>query len=121
MFQIVMYDFWGRRIFAILGDLFCFIFLSVVATVGVGTTHTPTAIRAVIASIILTQTFSRWSVSNAFVIGAEIGGVKMRRKVMATSGVVNMASAILITSVLVGIVHFSVDEAWIQLTRGSRT
>lgn len=98
LFQIIMYDFWGRRIFAILGGFFCFIFLSVVAGLGVITDPTATQRSAVIASVILTQTFSRWSVTNAFVIGAEIGGVKMRRKIMATGGVVNMCCAILITA-----------------------
>jgi len=104
LFQIIGYDYFGRRIFATLGGFFCFIFLTVIAEVGGSGTNIPTdarSINAIIASVILVQTFSRWSVSNAFVIGAEIGGVKMRRKVLATSGVVNMASAILVTSVVV--------------------
>jgi hypothetical protein len=97
-FQILTYDFIGRRFFATFGGLFCFIFLAVVSTLGTLTKPTSAQINAVIASVILTQTFSRWAVNNAFVIGAEIGGVKMRRKVMATGGVVNMSCAILITS-----------------------
>ena len=78
--------------------MFCTIFLSVVAGLGVVTNPTTTQTNAIIASVILTQTFSRWSVTNAFVIGAEIGGVKMRRKIMATGGLVNMCCAILITA-----------------------
>ena len=93
-----MYDYIGRRFFAIFGGLFCFIFLCVVSTLGTWTVFTPTSINALIASVILVQMFSRWSVTNAFVIGAEIGGVKMRRKVMATGGIVNMMSAIVITA-----------------------
>lgn len=99
-----MYDYWGRRIFAILGGTFCFVFLVVVAEVGGTGTKVPTdptAINAIIASVILVQFFGRFSITNAFVIGAEIGGVKMRRKVLATGGLVNMASAILVTSVVV--------------------
>lgn len=98
LFQIIMYDFWRRRIFAILGGLFCFIFLAVVATLGTVASPSSTQINTLIASVILVQTFGRWSVTNAFVIGAEIGGVKMRRKVLATGGFVNMCCAILITS-----------------------
>lgn len=97
-FQIFMYDIVGRRFFAIWGGLICFIFLSVVSSVGMRTNPTPAATNGIIASIIITQIFSRWATTNAFVIGAEIGGVKMRRKVTATAGLVNMSSAILITS-----------------------
>ena len=98
LFQILTYDFIGRRFFATFGGLFCFIFLTIVSTLGTLAKPNSTQINAVIASVILTQTFSRWAVNNAFVIGAEIGGVKMRRKIMATGGVVNMSCAILITA-----------------------
>lgn len=129
MFQILMYDFWGRRIFAIMGGLLNFIFLAIVAELGnaaapqtaISATataphHSP-AINAIIASIILVQTFGRWSITNAFVIGAEIGGVKMRKKLMASAGVVNMGSAILITSV----VPYLMDTGPGSAGLGSRT
>lgn len=115
MFQIILYDRIGRRVFAILGGLLCFIFLSVVSSLGVGGSAKPldskAATHAIIASIILTQTFARWAVTNAFVIGGEIGGTKMRKKVLAVAGVVNMCSAILITSVTVSLSCFVVEEA----------
>lgn len=104
LFQIIMYDYIGRRPFATFGGLFCFIFLAVVSSLGSMKVQSKSAIDAIIASIILVQVFSRWSVTNAFVIGAEIGGVKMRKKLLATSGVVNMSSAILVTSVVVSTV-----------------
>lgn len=68
-------------------------------------THDQTKVHAIIASIILTQIFARWAVTNAFVIGGEIGGVKMRKKILASAGVVNMISAIIITSVTVSAVR----------------
>lgn len=40
-------------------------------------------------------------------IGGEIGGTKMRKKVLASAGVVNMCSAILVTSVTVSILAAS--------------
>ncbi|KAK0301592.1 hypothetical protein LTR82_018227, partial [Friedmanniomyces endolithicus] len=100
MFQIIMYDFWGRRPFAIMAGLFGFIFLSTIAEVGAHGSLAPTAVNTIVAGVIITQIFTRWSTTNAFVVGAEIGGMKLRKKLMATCGLVNMSAAILITSVL---------------------
>ena len=72
----------------------------------------PIAVNAVIASIILTQTFGRWAVTNAFVIGREIGGVKMRKKILASGGIVNMCAAILVTSIAVSCSSFPVWVAF---------
>lgn len=116
LFQIFMYDHIGRRPFAIFGGFFCFIFLTVVSSLGNGGSAKPTGdsttVNAIIASIILTQFFGRWSVTNAFVIGGEIGGVKMRKKILASGGVVNMCCAILITS---AVVSFVINEDCIKL------
>ncbi|SMR46115.1 unnamed protein product [Zymoseptoria tritici ST99CH_1E4] len=96
------YDWLGRRFFSIAGGTLTF--LTIVATLGTGgsaaapVSNTYSA-NTVIASIILTATFAHWSVTNAFVIGGEIGGTRHRRKLLAVGGVVNMLVAILITSV----------------------
>ncbi|SMY21266.1 unnamed protein product [Zymoseptoria tritici ST99CH_1A5] len=101
-FQIGTYDWLGRRFFSIAGGTLTF--LTIVATLGTGgsaaapVSNTYSA-NTVIASIILTATFAHWSVTNAFVIGGEIGGTRHRRKLLAVGGVVNMLVAILITSV----------------------
>jgi Na+/melibiose symporter-like transporter len=73
-FQIGTYDWLGRRFFSIVGGTLTFIFLTVIATLGTGgsaaaSVQNTTAVHSVIASIILTATFARWSVTNAFVIG----------------------------------------------------
>lgn len=96
-----MFDFWGRRVFATACGFFGFILLVVIAEVGSNGSRTPAAVNSIIASIILLQVISRWAISIAFVVSAEIGGVKMRKKLMAICGVVNMLAAILLTSVLV--------------------
>lgn len=105
LFQIIMYDHWGRRIFAIVGGLLTFVFLAVVSTLGVSgnalAIEDPAAVGAIVASIILTQFFGRWAITNAFVISGEIGGTKMRKKILGSGGVINMCSAILVTSVTV--------------------
>ncbi|KJY01103.1 hypothetical protein TI39_contig303g00048 [Zymoseptoria brevis] len=90
-FQIGTHDWLGRRFFSIAGGTLTFVFLTIFATLG--------TVNTVIASIILTATFARWSVTNAFVIGGEVGGTRHRRKVLAVRGIVNMLVAILITSV----------------------
>lgn len=103
-FQISTYDWFGRRFFSVAGGTLTFIFLTVLATLGTGGSAAApvtnsAAVHAVVASIILTATFGRWAVTNAFVVGGEIGGTRHRRKVMALGGVVNMCVAILVTSV----------------------
>lgn len=98
-----MFDFWGRRLFAITCGFFGFIFLTVIASVGSQKSRSSAAVNSIIASIILLQVFSRWAVSIAFVVSSEIGGPKLRKKLMAICGVVNMMAAILLTSVLVSL------------------
>lgn len=78
-----------------------FVLLAIVAEVGSRGSKSSRSTHTIVASIILLQIFTRWAVSIPFVVCAEIGGVKMRKKLMAICGVVNMMAAILLTSVLV--------------------
>lgn len=96
-----MYDHWGRRFFTAASGFFCFVWLALIAELGDSGIRTTAAVNTVIAAVIFTSTFSRWTVANAFVIGSEIGGLKMRKKLMALGGFVNMICAILVTSITV--------------------
>ena len=95
---ILLTDHTGRRPLMIVGGFMCGILLSIGAALG-SQTHENTAEKhTVIATFMLLSFFTKISASNnAFLIGAEIGGVKMRKKIMAFGTANDVLAAFLVT------------------------
>lgn len=82
---LILLDITGRRVLVIYGSFVCAALLYVAA--GLGTINVPNQDEAnmIIACFMLLPAFTRISAANiAFLTGAEIGGVRMRRKIMVS-------------------------------------
>jgi len=82
---IILFDITGRRPLMIYGSVVC-TFLLYLAS-GLGTIHDPNESEknTLLACFILLPAFTRISASNtAFLTGAEIGGLRMRKKTMVS-------------------------------------
>lgn len=82
-FGVAMFDIVGRRPTMIIGSMFCTFFLYLAS--GLGTIKSPSVNEAnvIVSCFMLLPAFTRISASNtSFLTGAEIGGVRMRRKTM---------------------------------------
>lgn len=80
---LVLLDITGRRVLLIYGSCFCAALLYIAA--GLGTIANPNQHQAnmLITCFMLLPAFTRVAASNnAFLTGAEIGGVQMRKKIM---------------------------------------
>lgn len=97
---ILLTDYTGRRPLMIIGGLMCGVLLSIGAALGSQPDPNQSEKRTVIATFILLSIFTKLSASNnAFLIGAEIGGVKMRKKTMAFGTINDVLAAFLVTFV----------------------
>lgn len=91
-------DYTGRRPLMYVGGFMCGILLSIGAALGSESHPTTAAREMVIASFLLLSIFTKLSASNnAFLIGAEIGGVKMRKKILAFGTAIDVLAAFLVT------------------------
>lgn len=82
---LVLFDVVGRRPPMIVGSLLCAIFLYLAAGVGLHKPLSTPAENTMLASFMLLPAFTRISATNtAFLTGAEIGGVHMRKKTMVS-------------------------------------
>lgn len=82
---VILFDISGRRPLMILGSMAC-TFLLYLAS-GLGSINKPNGseTNTIVACFILLPAFVRISASNnAFLTGAEIGGVRMRKKIMVS-------------------------------------
>jgi MFS family permease len=80
---VLLFDITGRRPLLIYGSIVC-TFLLYLAS-GLGTIHDPNQneVNTLLACFMLLPAFTRISASNnAFLTGAEIGGLRMRKKIM---------------------------------------
>lgn len=78
----LLYDRIGRRPILIFGCVGQVVFMFLVAGLGTKTNKTTTDVNGVIASIVIFYVMTKISLSNlAYVIGSEIGGIRMRKKV----------------------------------------
>lgn len=97
---ILITDYTGRRPLMIIGGFMCGIMLSIGAALG--SVHDPSVAekRMVIASFLILSIFTKVSASNnAFLIGAEIGGARMRKKILAFGTSNDVLAAFLVTFV----------------------
>jgi hypothetical protein len=100
LFGILVTDYTGRRPLMIWGGLMCGVLLSIGAALGSHDPPNQAEKRTVIATFLLLGIFTKISASNnAFLIGAEIGGVKMRKKTMAFGTANDVLAAFLVTFV----------------------
>lgn len=97
---LVLTDYTGRRPLMIVGGFMCGILLSIGAAVGDVAHKNISETRLVIATFLLLSIFTKISASNnAFLIGAEIGGTRMRKKIMAFGTANDVLAAFLVTFV----------------------
>lgn len=83
---IVLFDISGRRPLMIGGSIMCTLLLYVASGLGLKNDLSQSGSNMILASFILLPAFTRISASNtAFLTGAEIGGVRMRKKTMVGS------------------------------------
>ncbi|KAL1866974.1 hypothetical protein VTK73DRAFT_4443 [Phialemonium thermophilum] len=97
---LVLFDITGRRPLFITGAFVLTLLLYLAS--GLGTIKNPNDSEAnmILASFMLLPAFTRISASNnAFLTGAEIGGVRMRKKIMAFGTMVDVVAAFLVTFV----------------------
>lgn len=82
LFGITFTDRWGRRPLMISGGLLSAIFLFIASGLGDQDNKSAASRQAIIAMFLLLGATTKFSASNnAFIVGAEIGGTKMRKKV----------------------------------------
>lgn len=80
---LVLFDISGRRPLMIGGSFFCTLLLYLAAGLGTDKTLNHNERNTILACFMLLPAFTRISASNtAFLTGAEIGGLRMRRKTM---------------------------------------
>ena len=95
---VLLTDYTGRRPLMIIGGFMCGILLTIGAALGSQPHPSDAEKQTVIATFLLLGIFTKISASNnAFLIGAEIGGVKMRKKIMAFGTVNDVLAAFLVT------------------------
>ena len=95
---ILLTDHTGRRPLMIIGGFMCGILLTIGAALGEKADKNVAEERTIIATFMLLGIFTKISASNnAFLIGAEIGGVKMRKKIMAFGTANDVLAAFLVT------------------------
>ncbi|PSR78135.1 general substrate transporter [Coniella lustricola] len=99
-FCILLIDITGRRPLMVGGSIGCTVLLFLAAGLGTVTDLSTSGANVVLACFMLLPAFTRISAStNAFLTGAEIGGVKMRKKIMAFGTCCGVAAAFLVTFV----------------------
>lgn len=82
---ILLLDITGRRPTMIGGSIGCTVTLYLAAGLGTEENLSPSGVNVVLACFMLLPAFTRISAStNAFLTGAEIGGVRMRKKIMVS-------------------------------------
>ncbi|CAK7222120.1 hypothetical protein SCUCBS95973_004733 [Sporothrix curviconia] len=97
---LALTDYTGRRPLMIVGGFMCGILLSIGAAVGDVADKNISETRLVIATFLLLSVFTKISASNnAFLIGAEIGGTRMRKKILAFGTANDVLAAFLVTFV----------------------
>lgn len=97
---MLLFDITGRRPLFIYGS--CVLAFLLYLASGVGSTPDPsqTVVRTMVSCFMIVPFFTRISATNcAFLTGAEIGGVRMRKKIMALGLSVDVLAAFLITFV----------------------
>jgi MFS family permease len=81
---LVLLDISGRRPLLIYGSAVCTFLLYLASGLGTVPSMNQNEVNTTLACFILLPAFTRISASNnAFLTGAEIGGVRMRKKIMA--------------------------------------
>lgn len=85
-FGVLLFDIAGRRPLFIYGSVVCTFLLYLASGLGQISQPNQNEANTILASFILLPAFTRISASNtAFLTGAEIGGVRMRKKTMVSS------------------------------------
>ncbi|KAF3764346.1 general substrate transporter [Cryphonectria parasitica EP155] len=88
----------GRRPLMISGMFFAALFNFIIAGIGTKETLSKAETNAVIASLILLNVSCKYSASlTAYLITSEIGGIRMRKKIMAFATAIDVLSAFVIT------------------------
>ncbi|KAJ5097379.1 hypothetical protein N7456_008100 [Penicillium angulare] len=112
---ILLLDITGRRPLVIYGGAMCWFLLYLAS--GLGTIHplNQNETNTELACFMLLPAFTRISASNtAFLTGAEIGGIRMRKKTMAFGTACDVVAAFLVTFVTPYLLpHMGVNIGWI--------
>ncbi|KAG9250966.1 general substrate transporter [Emericellopsis atlantica] len=98
---VILFDITGRRPLLIYGSVVCTFLLFLASGIG-GSTSNPSQqiTHTMISCFMIFPAFTRIAATNtAFLTGAEIGGVRMRKKIMAFGLSVDVAAAFLVTFV----------------------
>ncbi|RMJ11839.1 hypothetical protein CDV36_008500 [Fusarium kuroshium] len=99
-FGLVLFDIVGRRPLFIYGSVVCCFLLYLASGIGLDSNPNQAETHTLLACFMILPAFTRISASNnAFLTGAEIGGVKMRKKTMAFGTAIDVAAAFLVTFV----------------------
>ncbi|CAL5865892.1 uncharacterized protein PFLUO_LOCUS98 [Penicillium psychrofluorescens] len=97
---LVLLDISGRRPLLIYGSAICTFLLYLASGLGTVPSMNQNEVNTTLACFILLPAFTRISASNnAFLTGAEIGGVRMRKKIMAFGTACDVTGAFLVTFV----------------------
>ena len=97
---LVLLDITGRRPLFIYGSVIVALLLFIAAGLGLSSGANSSRANAVVTCFILLKAFSRISATNcAFLTGAEIGGVRFRKKIMALGTSSDVLAAFLVTFV----------------------
>ncbi|WVQ85136.1 hypothetical protein IAT38_007301 [Cryptococcus sp. DSM 104549] len=98
LIAMTIFDKVGRRPVLIVGCALQILFMCLVAGLGSKSNHTTSDANGVIASVILFTVSVKVSLStNAYLIGSEIGGVKMRKKILAFGTFWDVVAAFVVT------------------------
>lgn len=82
---LILFDISGRRAMLIYGSAVCTFLLFLASGLGQSTNPSQSNVNTIIACFIINPAFTRISASNcAFLTGVEIGGVRMRKKIMVS-------------------------------------
>lgn len=91
-------DLIGRRILCIIGAAFAIMFAALIGALGSSNNRSTDATNTVIASVILLNGVCKLGVaSQCWLIGSEIGGTQMRRRMIGWATSVDVVSAFLVT------------------------
>ncbi|KAJ9138582.1 General substrate transporter [Coniochaeta hoffmannii] len=114
-FGVLMFDVAGRRPLFIYGSVVCAFLLYLASGFGRIQDPNPSEVHTLLACFMTLPAFTRISASNnAFLTGAEIGGVKMRKKTMAFGTACDVLAAFLVTFVTPYLLpHMGSNIGWI--------
>ncbi|RSL85125.1 hypothetical protein CEP51_003514 [Fusarium floridanum] len=112
---LVLFDIVGRRPLFIYGSVVCCFLLYLASSIGLDSNPNQAETHTLLACFMILPAFTRISASNnAFLTGAEISSVKMRKKTMAFGTAIDVAAAFLVTFVTLYLLpSMGVNIGWI--------